>query len=230
MTQISQTVETPLRGQSLRNTIDGLVRELASRSPYSLVRLSQQWQGNRLMLTAEPHMVGAVTVRDGNPSVVALEMTLTSGLARGQAARVRSDIDSIAARLQQPTPTGVPTTTTTPTRRRTYDPARAERAATVFDAIARSFEQGVQSVFGRPAVPAPPVTIPDLPGRVPAVPGQLRPTGKPLPPGGAGYTAPLQPVYVERDVPWGLILAGGAVAVTGAVLLVKAVGRKDDDR
>ena len=230
MTQISRTVQVAQRGQQLRNTIDGLVNELASRSPYSLVRLNRQWQSNnRLLLTAEPHMVGSVTVREGNPSTVTLQMDPTSALARGMTSRIQSDLAAVAQRLQQAgatTTTPSTATTTTTNRQRTYDPARAERAVNVFEAIAQSFQRGVEQAFGQPSEAEP--VIEQMLTEPGVTRGELRTPGKPLPP--AGYEAPLEPyVPTSSTLPWGWILGGG-VALTGIALLAGIAKSRREER
>jgi hypothetical protein len=225
--QINRTVRTPLRGQPLHDTVLALLQQIARSRDFAVARMQVRPQGNRIILDAPRLMAGAVDMRDGNPSTVTIQMTLT-GLAAGPSMvrKVNEALDNASAALTsgQAVPTAAasapgtaPPATGTGTRQR--DPARAARALNVFEAISQSFSQGIERAFGTPTAPAPPATIPDLPGVPPATPGQLRPAGKPLPP--SGYTAPLQPyVAPATGVPWGWV-AGGAIAVTGVVLLVK---------
>jgi hypothetical protein len=221
--QINRSATSPLRGAALRNTTRALLQQMASSRQFAAAQMRITQQGDNLGISdgvgrGGTLMQGSVVFRDGSPSTVIVQMTL-SGIAAGPSMvrNVNAALDQAAAQLRTGQAAAAPAAAAGGgTRQRApRDPARA---LNVFEAISQSFQQGVERAFGTPTAPAPPATVPDLPGVPPATPGVLRPPGKPLPP--PGYVAPLQPyVAPATGVPWGWI-AGGALAVTGVVLLV----------
>jgi hypothetical protein len=222
--QINRTVRTPLRGQPLHDTVLALLQQIARSRDFAIARMQIRSQGSRIIIDARNLMAGAVDMRDGNPSTVSIQMTLT-GLAAGPSMvrKVNEALDNASTALTSgqavpAAPSAGAPGTAPPAGTRQRAPRDPGRALNVFEAISQSISQGVERAFGTPTAPAPPATVPDLPGVPPATPGVLRPPGKPLPP--SGYVAPLQPyVAPATGVPWGWI-AGGAIAVTGVVLLV----------
>lgn len=97
MPDISLTRNTQLRGRELQDAVSSMIHDLSGRSPYNVVGLSQSWSGgSQINLSASPHMSGTVTLRDGSPSTVTVQMTLISSTAQGMRSRVTQDMNSIA--------------------------------------------------------------------------------------------------------------------------------------
>jgi hypothetical protein len=114
MPDISLTRNTQLRGSELQTTVRDMIHDLSGRSPYNVVRLSQSWASpTQITLSASPHMSGTVTLRDGNPSTVTVQMDLLSSLAQGQRSRVIQDMNAIADRYLGGTATATAAATTT---------------------------------------------------------------------------------------------------------------------
>lgn len=102
MARITETIESSLRGNTLRSrTMDAVLR-LMSRMPYSAARATARWNEQRNLVIESPQslVTGNVRFTDGSPSSVRIQLDVDNGSLRlisGGAERVRQDIREAAA-------------------------------------------------------------------------------------------------------------------------------------
>lgn len=100
MPDISLTRQTQLRGRPLQDAVASMVHDLSGQSPYNMVEFGWRWtNGAQIALDAPGHMRGTISIRDGSPSTVSIQMDLLSSLARGQRSRVIQDMNAQADRF-----------------------------------------------------------------------------------------------------------------------------------
>jgi hypothetical protein len=129
-----------------------MIQELAGRSPYSMVGVVWDWASPTQITfndRSNQHVRGSVTLRDGNPSTVSVQMDLLSSLARGIRDSAIRDMNALADQHLGGTATAAAAAATATTTTAAAEETRPRREFdwNLFGSIVSDISTGLTDAF-----------------------------------------------------------------------------------